>query len=101
MFNGSLQKHIYSDNSKLAIGCDMFLKIAIGIAQGLEYLQHSLLKPYLINPFKYQAKKIISKVLHDEDYLPRGLKVEHSTTQGRPWPLRNADYITVSGLNSS
>ncbi|KQK02582.1 hypothetical protein BRADI_2g02477v3 [Brachypodium distachyon] len=38
MSNGSLQKHIYSESSKLAIGWEMFLKIAIGIARGLEYL---------------------------------------------------------------
>jgi serine/threonine protein kinase len=38
MSNGSLQKHIYSESSKLAIGWEMFLKIAVGIARGLEYL---------------------------------------------------------------
>ncbi|TVU22031.1 hypothetical protein EJB05_31707, partial [Eragrostis curvula] len=35
MPNGSLQNHIYSE---LATGWDMLLKIAIGIARGLEYL---------------------------------------------------------------
>nr|CDM80867.1 unnamed protein product [Triticum aestivum] len=38
MSNGSLQNHIYSESSKQAIGWEMFLKIAIGIARGLEYL---------------------------------------------------------------
>lgn len=38
MSNASLQKHIYSESSKVAIGWEMFLKIAIGIARGLEYL---------------------------------------------------------------
>ncbi|XP_044355067.1 LEAF RUST 10 DISEASE-RESISTANCEUS RECEPTOR-LIKE PROTEIN KINASE-like 2.1 [Triticum aestivum] len=38
MSNGSLQKHIYSESSKQAIGWGVFLKIAIGIARGLEYL---------------------------------------------------------------
>ena len=35
MPNGSLEKHIYSE---LVIGWEMLLKIAIGIARGLEYL---------------------------------------------------------------
>ena len=36
MPNGSLEKHIYSE--QLVIGWEMLLKIAIGIARGLEYL---------------------------------------------------------------
>uniref|UniRef100_A0A0D9UWI5 non-specific serine/threonine protein kinase n=1 Tax=Leersia perrieri TaxID=77586 RepID=A0A0D9UWI5_9ORYZ len=38
MPNGSLEKYIYSESSKLAAGWEMLLKIAIGIARGLEYL---------------------------------------------------------------
>ncbi|XP_040376897.1 LEAF RUST 10 DISEASE-RESISTANCE LOCUS RECEPTOR-LIKE PROTEIN KINASE-like 2.1 [Oryza brachyantha] len=38
MSNGSLDKYIYSESSRLAKGWEMLLKIAIGIARGLEYL---------------------------------------------------------------
>ncbi|XP_052136953.1 LEAF RUST 10 DISEASE-RESISTANCE LOCUS RECEPTOR-LIKE PROTEIN KINASE-like 2.5 [Oryza glaberrima] len=38
MPNGSLKNYIHSESSNLATGWEMLLKIAIGIARGLEYL---------------------------------------------------------------
>ncbi|XBI24251.1 hypothetical protein VPH35_049372 [Triticum aestivum] len=40
MPNGSLDKYIYSQNPKEILGWERLYAIAIGIARGLEYLQH-------------------------------------------------------------
>ncbi|CAM0878822.1 unnamed protein product [Alopecurus aequalis] len=41
MPNGSLDKYIYSENSKEILGWERLYAIAIGVARGLEYLHHS------------------------------------------------------------
>jgi serine/threonine protein kinase len=65
MVNGSLDKYIYSEETKMAIGWDKLREIAIGIARGLEYLHrgcnariiHFDIKPH--------------NVLLDEDFCPK------------------------------
>jgi serine/threonine protein kinase len=65
MANGSLDKYIYSEESKMAIGWDRLKHIAIGIARGLEYLHrgcntriiHFDIKPH--------------NVLLDEEFCPK------------------------------
>ncbi|XP_062192553.1 LEAF RUST 10 DISEASE-RESISTANCE LOCUS RECEPTOR-LIKE PROTEIN KINASE-like 2.1 [Phragmites australis] len=65
MANGSLEKYIYSEESKMAIGWEKLRQIAIGIARGLEYLHrgcntriiHFDIKPH--------------NMLLDEDFCPK------------------------------
>ncbi|GJN05869.1 hypothetical protein PR202_ga23539 [Eleusine coracana subsp. coracana] len=65
MVNGSLDKYIYSEESKMALGWEKLQQIAIGIARGLEYLHrgcntriiHFDIKPH--------------NVLLDEDFCPK------------------------------
>lgn len=65
MPNGSMDKFIYAENSKTALGWDKLYEIAIGIARGLEYLHrgcntriiHFDIKPH--------------NILLDHDFVPR------------------------------
>ncbi|KAJ1282714.1 hypothetical protein BS78_03G072200 [Paspalum vaginatum] len=65
MVNGSLDKYIYSEESKMIIGWEKLKQIAIGIARGLEYLHrgcntriiHFDIKPH--------------NILLDEDFCPK------------------------------
>ncbi|CAD6239515.1 unnamed protein product [Miscanthus lutarioriparius] len=65
MANGSLEKYIYSESLKSALGWEKLRKIAIGIAHGLEYLHqgcstriiHFDIKPH--------------NILLDEDFCPK------------------------------
>ncbi|WVZ72177.1 hypothetical protein U9M48_020679 [Paspalum notatum var. saurae] len=65
MANGSLEKYIYSESSKSALGWENLRKIAIGIARGLEYLHqgcstriiHFDIKPH--------------NILLDENFCPK------------------------------
>jgi len=65
MANGSLEKYIYSESLKSALGWENLRKIAIGIARGLEYLHqgcstriiHFDIKPH--------------NILLDEDFCPK------------------------------
>lgn len=65
MSNGSLQKHIYSESAKQAIGWEMFLKIAIGIARGLEYL-HQGCNARIIH---FDIKP--NNILLDDEFCPK------------------------------
>uniref|UniRef100_A0ACD5TQT9 Uncharacterized protein n=1 Tax=Avena sativa TaxID=4498 RepID=A0ACD5TQT9_AVESA len=65
MSNASLQKHIFSESSKVAIGWEMFLKIAIGIARGLEYL-HQGCKTRIIH---FDIKP--NNILQDHELCPK------------------------------
>ncbi|VAH71794.1 unnamed protein product [Triticum turgidum subsp. durum] len=65
MSNGSLQKHIYSESSKQAIGWEMFLKISIGIARGLEYL-HQGCNARIIH---FDIKP--NNILLDDEFCPK------------------------------
>ncbi|CAO2174537.1 unnamed protein product [Urochloa humidicola] len=65
MANGSLEKYIYSEETKTTIGWEKLREIAIGIARGLEYLHrgcntriiHFDIKPH--------------NILLDEDFCPK------------------------------
>jgi serine/threonine protein kinase len=65
MENGSLEKYIYSESLKTALGWESLRKIAVGIAQGLAYLHqgcstriiHFDIKPH--------------NILLDEDFCPK------------------------------
>lgn len=65
MGNGSLEKYIYSESLKTALGWESLRKIAVGIAQGLAYLHqgcstriiHFDIKPH--------------NILLDEDFCPK------------------------------
>ncbi|CAL5089112.1 unnamed protein product [Urochloa decumbens] len=65
MANGSLDKYIYSEEGKRAVGWEKLQEIAVGIAQGLEYLHrgcstriiHFDIKPH--------------NVLLDEEFCPK------------------------------
>ncbi|KAG2595811.1 LEAF RUST 10 DISEASE-RESISTANCE LOCUS RECEPTOR-LIKE PROTEIN KINASE-like 2.4 [Panicum virgatum] len=65
MANGSLEKYIYSESLRSALGWEQLRKIAIGIARGLEYLHrgcstriiHFDIKPH--------------NILLDEDFCPK------------------------------
>ena len=65
MANGSLEKYIYSEESKMSIGWEKLRQVAIGIARGLEYLHlgcntriiHFDIKPH--------------NILLDEEFCPK------------------------------
>ncbi|XP_037416432.1 LEAF RUST 10 DISEASE-RESISTANCE LOCUS RECEPTOR-LIKE PROTEIN KINASE-like 2.1 [Triticum dicoccoides] len=65
MSNGSLQTHIYTESSKQAIGWEVFLKIAIGIARGLEYL-HQGCNTRIIH---FDIKP--NNILLDDEFCPK------------------------------
>ncbi|XP_060172685.1 PR5-like receptor kinase [Lycium barbarum] len=63
MPNGSLDKHIYDEDSKL--GWEMLYKLALGIARGLEYLHRGCNSQIL--HFDIKPHNIIL----DEDFCPK------------------------------
>uniref|UniRef100_A0A0D9Y2Y6 Protein kinase domain-containing protein n=1 Tax=Oryza glumipatula TaxID=40148 RepID=A0A0D9Y2Y6_9ORYZ len=65
MANGSLDKYIYSEESKIVVGCRKLQQIAIGIARGLEYL-HCRCNTRIIH-FDIKPQNI----LLDEDFCPK------------------------------
>lgn len=65
MANGSLDKYIYSEESKIVVGWRKLQQIAIGIARGLEYL-HCRCNTRIIH-FDIKPQNI----LLDEDFCPK------------------------------
>jgi serine/threonine protein kinase len=79
MANGSVDRYIYSEEPKMAIGWEKLQQIAIGIARGLEYLHrdcntriiHFEIKPHNILLDQYFCPKIadfgLAKLCHLKD----------------------------------
>ncbi|CAM0875160.1 unnamed protein product [Alopecurus aequalis] len=65
MPNGSLDKYIYSENSKEILGWERLYAIAIGVARGLEYLHHSCNTRIVHFDIKPQ------NILLDKDFCPK------------------------------
>jgi len=65
MANGSLEKYIYSEETKMAIGWEKLREIAIGIARGLEYLHRGCTTRIIHFDIKPH------NILLDEDFCPK------------------------------
>ncbi|TVU22063.1 hypothetical protein EJB05_31739, partial [Eragrostis curvula] len=65
MSNGSLERYIYSENPKSALGWEQLSEIAIGIAHGLEYLHKGCNRRIIHFDIKPH------NILLDENYSPK------------------------------
>ncbi|KAM3258542.1 hypothetical protein ACQJBY_050351 [Aegilops geniculata] len=65
MPNGSLDKFIYTENSKQALGWEILYEIATGIARGLEYLHRGCNTRIIHFDIKPQ------NILLDQDFVPK------------------------------
>jgi serine/threonine protein kinase len=65
MPNGSLDKHIYSENRKTNLGGEKLYGIAVGVARGLEYLHRGCSTRIVHFDIKPQ------NILLDEDFCPK------------------------------
>jgi len=65
MTNGSLERYIYSENPKSALGWEKLYEIAIGIARGLDYLHRGCNRRII----HFDVKP--HNILLDENYCPK------------------------------
>ncbi|KAL6847858.1 hypothetical protein ACP4OV_021986 [Aristida adscensionis] len=65
MLNGSLDRYIYSENPKSALGCEQLYEIAIGVARGLEYLHRGCNRRIIHFDIKPH------NILLDDNYCPK------------------------------